>query len=758
MDMVSVTFSTLAVICAPGFVLSVLTGIGIGWSLVASIPVSFGFYGLCAWLAGAIGVDYQAVLAPGLIVAALIAGLWGLGIHWSGLRHSWSTLRGQAQGSNTSELLQRLWVPQVIIPAVGVCAGALTLITRSLRHLSATPGGINNIFQGWDVQWHANVVRWIVEEGIASPTKMGLLQFQESHDHLYYPSAWHAGAAVLVEVAGVSPIAATNLMGVILPAVGFPLSAAVIAWKILGNRGLTAQIAAGIAGLMVFASPVLHWIGHYVGAWPYVAAMSLVGPVIGLFLRLPYTPATAFVAVVAMAGVVQLHPAPITVVVLVVALWWLCYQLWRPVLPGWKGRLRDLAWLAGTGIVAVAILIPQLFSGSSATEEVASFTAFEDVSRAESWVQAITMDTRHVDEFGQISVNWILAAAVVGAVAALVWKANLWAVLFTGLSVALTAHSFRPFETAAGDLLTVITSLHYNTGHRLIMPVALFVSAFAAVGLAVVVRLITLGPWHQVAAFSAPAAVIVATFAAGGLWWAYSQQTKAGEEWAIASARVDQRMVSDVDLRAWDWLAQQPHAFDGYITGEPADGLGWMYAYNGLPSLFRHYYWPETEPSSNTDLLFWRPNLLGQGDHRNPMAENAVDAAARDQNVRFFYTSPPNFWHFQHPSWPLLEGMWQAPGVTLVYADGDSKIWAVNAAFTDAEITAMRESAPTALPPAFSEEYAAQLGENQRYHRPTERFEQRPDNLLLLDDTTSGGILSEEALQRDLGVQTPASK
>lgn len=754
MDIVSATFYTLAVISVPGFVVSLLTGVGFGWSLVASVPVTFGMYGLCAWTAGQMGVDYQSALIPALVLSAVVATAWGIGVHWQRIKENWESLRSKDYDS-MQVALRRHWQPQVIVPAIGVVAGAWTLLARSFRQLEDTPGGLENIFQGWDVQWHANVVRWIVEEGVASPTKMGALQFIESQEHLYYPSAWHAAAAVLPEVAGMSPIAAANAMGLVVPAIGFPLTAAVLAWKIVGNRRLTAQIAAALAGLMVFASPVLFWIGHYVGAWPYVAAMSLVGPVIGLFMRVPFAPASAFVAALGMAGVVQLHPAPITVVVLVVALWWLLYQVWRPATPGWKGRLRDVCWLAGTGIAGVVILIPQLFSGSSATEEVASFTAFEDVSRSESWWQAIRMETRHVDEFGQIAVEWILIAAVVGAVAVLVWRGNAWALVFTGLSIALTAHSFRPFETAVGDLLTAITSLHYNTGHRLIMPVALFVFAFAAIGVSVVIRLITLGPWQKVAAFSTPASLIVATAAGWGAWAAYSQQTKDGEEWAIQSARTDGRMVSQADLKAWDWLAQQPHAYEGYIAGEPADGMGWMYAYNGLPSLFRHYYWPLPKESSNTDLLFWRPNVLGHGDHGDPMAENAVDAAARNQNVHFFYTSPPNFWDFQRPSWPLLEGLWTSPGVTLVYADGDIHIWAINAAFTDKEIAAMRASAPHSLPPALSEQYASQLGEDQRYHRPSTKFEERPDNLVLLDDTTSGGVLSDEAQRRGLGIPTP---
>ncbi len=54
----------------------------------------------------------------------------------------------------------------------------------------------------WDAVWHANTVRFILDTGQASPTHMGELRNVETHDALYYPSTFHALAAVFSQLTG----------------------------------------------------------------------------------------------------------------------------------------------------------------------------------------------------------------------------------------------------------------------------------------------------------------------------------------------------------------------------------------------------------------------------------------------------------------------------------------------------------------------------------------------------------------------------
>ncbi|AGF71561.1 DUF6541 family protein [Corynebacterium halotolerans] len=812
MDMYQAAVLAALVFTVPGFLLGWVSGLKAPWAAAASLPVSFGVYGLAAWLLGQMGLRYD--LASATVMWALlmvIALIWRGSFlvvgrkrarRWAARRPVGAPAAGEGTGRETANQVEagalsasdppltgstaahdpdaatvvtlpaedvtgapsvgapgasgavaagerresfwrRWWTgdgrrgslldPVWLLPAAGVLTGMYLFISKGLGFFEEVPRGIENIFQGWDVHWHASVVRWIMDAGVADPTRMGELQNIETQAQMYYPTAWHAGTYLLVEILGVSPIAAINLSSIVLPGLALPLSVALIAWRMVGNRGLTAQIAAGIGAIAVFASPVLFWVGHYVGAWPYLAAVAVSGIVLALFMLVPYRPVAALAAALSLAGMIQLHPAAATIAVLAVALWWLFRLLWAPARKArtWGGRigyrLRDLGLLAAAGLAGVVILLPQILSGAESTEEVASFSAEEDVTRAESWEKAFTMYTRHVDAFTEYDPTLLLWVAGIGAVALLVWRRNLWAPAFYLLSVWMTANSLKAFEQPWGDWLNIVGSLHYSTAHRLVMPVALFTFAAAGVGVAVLIRLISLAPVKKWATGSAVVSVVLALLAGWGTAaWATRDAVEEGAHWSITAPRLDGRMVSEVDLRAFDWLARQPHAYDGMIMGEPADGHGWMYAYNGLPSVMRHYLWPTSGRGSATDLLYWHADLLGVGNHGDPTQENNVDRAAEELGVNFYFLSPWSFWAFQEPNWAMLDGLWHAPGATAVYQDQNVTIFAVNDAFTDEELAQMRApgNSPQPLPPVPTRgelgiaESPAEVDEPY-FHRPT---------------------------------------
>lgn len=762
------------VFTVPGLILNWVSGLKGPWAIAGSIPVTFGVYGLAAWLIGLTETPYTlgsvSVIWAILLLLALIwragflafrrrepttaatdpaapaepgaatdtepAGSTASGVQenehlpGSGTAEEGTTATSLTSGATAAGLRSRRWEnwrrgslldPVWLLPAAGVLLGMWLLISRGIDLIAEMPHGMENIFQGWDVHWHASVVQFIEQEGIASATRMGELQNIETQAEMYYPTAWHAGAWIFSEVAGVSVLAAINYTAIVLAGMALPLSAAVIAWRLLHSRGLTAQIAAGLAGVAIFGSPVLFWVGHYVGAWPYLAAVAVSGIVIGMFMVVPYRPVAAFAAAMSLMGMTQLHPSSATIVVLALALWWLCYLVWAPArkagsVAGALGyRLRDLGLLAGTGVAGVVALLPQILSGAEQTEEVAAFSAEEDITHAEAWEKSFQMMTRHTDTFPNYDATAVLVLAVIGAIALLVWRRNIWATLFYFLSVWLTANALQPFAEPWGDWLNIIGSLHYSTAHRLIMPAALFLFAAAAVGVAVLIRLLSLAPVKKWVLGSTIASVALSFLAAWGVVEYSRHNLDEGAEWSITASRND-RMVSDVDLRAFDWLAQQPGAYDGLIMGEPADGHGWMYAYNALPSLNRHYQWPTTAPDDATNLLYWHGNLIGAGNHGDPEQRNNVDQSAEELGVNFFFLSPGNFWAFQSANLALTEGLWFAPGLTPVYQEENVAIFAVNEAFTDAELARMRE--PGNSPQPLPEPPLDDNGEPD-FHRPS---------------------------------------
>nr|WP_231908934.1 DUF6541 family protein [Corynebacterium timonense] len=582
--------------------------------------------------------------------------------------------------------------PSWLLPAAGVVLGAWMLIGDRLNWLVRLPHGVGNIVQGWDSQWHANVVRFIMEEGVASPTRMGELQNVETHADLLYPSAYHAAVALFAEAAGLEPIPAVNIATTVLVGAALPVSMACLVFAALRSRGLTAQIAGGIAAAAIYVAPPI-WVADYVGMWPYVVAASMAGAVVYLFCAVPYRRALALPAALAFVGVLQVHPSAVTYIALPVALFWLTSLLIRPA----RSRLMDLVWLAVPALVSVVLYVPQAMAGSQQAEEVAGWDSSTDTGITEPWSAVIGLNTRHVSEFfPDFSVVTLLWLAGLGALVTLLWRGQAWPVLFYALSVAAAVHALVPFDGVGGEILSVLTGLHYNAAHRLVLPVAMLTVAGAAIGVAAMIRLLTLAPLaarsgspRWVRASAAASTVVALVAGAGAAWWVHDRAAE-GAEASYRAVRVGGRMVNDDDLLAFDWLATQPAAWEGYTMGDPADGHSWIYAYNGVPTISRHYLWPTGGRGASFDTLYWHADMLGNGRRGDPEADTIADLAARDLNVKFFLLSPEPFWWEQFPNYELIKGLWTAPGATAVYRKGSTVIFAVNEQFSEAELRAMR--------------------------------------------------------------------
>lgn len=687
----------------PGLVLSWLSGLKLPAATAASVPVTFGVYGLAAWLYGVMNIRYDvASVAVFFAVSVLVAGLW----RWAVDRKKLRSLRaGELEWKQQWKLkLRPTWEGAFwVLPAVGTLAGAGLLGWRSLWLLDQR--GVESIFQGWDVHWHASVLRFISNTGVAAPQRMGELQNVETHGMAYYPTGWHAGAWIAGDLAHLSPIAATNVAGILIPALALPMSMAVLAWRIMASRGLTAQIAAGFAPIIVVAIPAMYWVGIFIGAWPYLAALCMVGSTLWLFTSCAAAPRRILAAAVAFAGCFQTHPAAVTVVVVGVALWWLLWALPAPQTqlstegraPWLLRRLADVGALAAAGGLGTVLVLPQIIAGNTQTEEVQAFNNYEAITRQEAWEMVLTLQTRHAGDFG---VNEpLLWAAAAGGVIILLWRRNVWAPLMYVLMVGATVNSLVPFEGTIHNILWAYGSMHYNVNSRLVMPVAMLTAASAAIAIASVGRLIVwvlLRRWQRVCAIVS----VLAALGGGAVLAnkAYADTVDASV-FGIVAAR-DNRLTSEADLRAFDWLAKQPKAFEGRILTNPAEGSGWMYAYNNLPALFRHYVWPDAKPGSDTLAAYWATDKLGRGNFDDPDEANAVDIAVDNLDINYIMVSPPSFWWFQFPMESLEYGLWTTPGTTLVYHDGDVRIFAVNKHFTDAQINAMRDSgdSPTPLP------------------------------------------------------------
>ncbi|MDY6050282.1 MAG: DUF6541 family protein [Corynebacterium sp.] len=738
------TLIALAVCMLPGFLIGWISGLRAPAAIVGSIPLSFGMYGILAMAFYPLGIGYRvSTVAVGIGVAAVVAAVWRLVFYLVRRRRAQPysfvpqpQLVGRAPAVPATAIARRAstyvhmnpgWRPgtllsyEWILPALGAAAGAYFLIVRTVQRIGEAPfGGMASIPQGWDSHWHASVIQFIGDSGIASASQMGQLMNTETQHPFFYPLAFHDAAYLVKVLTGLSTFETLNLVSAVFPGAALPISMAALAWKVLGNRGMTAQIAAGLAPILGGLSPVIYWIIYYVGAWPYLTATAMVGAVVMLFMQVPAAPVRMFAAALGLAGLVQTHPSPVTHVVLLLACWWLFYLVWRPsrvprsLVQGIVLRLHDVALLAVTGIAGGVVILPQLMRGSDAVSDVASFgDTLPKASAAQAWSTAFHMTTRHVDDMG-LNSQYLLPVAVIGMVIVTVWSRNLWALAFYLLMVAVTARTMFDVGGPAAPLLQAIGGLHYSGAHRLIAVVGMMVVVYAACAIAVIIRVVTGGTVRQLSVFSLVASFVLALAVGAVSWWRVDATTAPHTYFPISESR-DGRLSNDHDIASWEWLAEQPHAYEGRIFFDLANGSGHMYAYNGLPAFFKHYNWPWAMSDSDSTLLFFHPNALGVGNWGQPQYRNTVDEAARRQHVNFIVVSPPNFWDWQPTLPEMTPGLFDTPGVTTVYRDGDIAIFAVNEAFTDAELTQMRQSggSPDPLPPVELDENGEPI-----YHRP----------------------------------------
>lgn len=755
-------FTAIAVFMVPGTLVGWCAGLRLPWAISASLPITAGVFSTLAYIYGRNGTAVtKTSLIVGTIIFCVLCLLWRIAFSRARWRARFSRVFSSRSSSSPSSLsdattdpstsdaadgadvavtrtrwerFRGWWTsprrrggmadPAWIVPLAGVITGASLILHRAFTDLEEAPDGLANVFQGWDPLWHASAIRYIMETGIGSSTLMGPLQNYETQDSLFYPTAWHVMGFFFQSFTGVSPVVASNVTSLVLPGVALPISAAFLGWMVIGRRSFTAALTAAFAAIICSGIVALFYIGYYVGAWPYLAGIAMVGICAALFMMVPSRPVFILPAGLALAGAGMMHPSVVTVVGMLVASWWLFYRLWVPATKGqetvWKvsnrfgrgamARVRDVAYMAAALLITLLLVAPQFIEGLGLASEVQAFSDEQPFDRWHSWKMVLEFQTRHAADFG--IQWWLLWLAAAGGLLLIFWRRNIWAPLAYLAFAVVAVHSVKHFSGIVGDLAGAVGSLHYNTTHRLILPVALLLAVFAAVPIAALIRLVFGGwletkenieqhKWRKTSrAFTVvgtAAAVVVAIVLVN-----VTQSSKDAVYWFGVAASREYRQIDEDEIEAYQWLAQQPHAYDGVIANNPNEGSGWMYPLEALPALHRHYLWPSVDPTSNTNFMMWNPNLIGAGmPGDRPEYANAVDFAAKDLGVTYIVVSPPPIWGFQKDIPAQTEGLWFAPGVTPVYKAGNTVIFAVNAAFTDAELKAIRaeNDSPDPLPP-----------------------------------------------------------
>ena len=313
----------------PALLLLIVPGALVGtaarlpWPVAVAVgpALTYGVVGLAIVPLGAIGWPWNAWTA--LFAMAVVTGAV------AGLRVVLSRYRDR----DAERLAVSGW--PVLIVAAGIVLGAGLIgyaAVVGLPHWQSVPST-------WDAVWHANEIRYILDTGQASPTHMGELRNVETHATLYYPSAFHALAAVLSQLTGAAATTAYTVSSVAAAVWLFPVSAAVLTWQLLRSRTdqwRTAGCAAAAAAMSASFTAV-PYIEFDTASMPNLAAYGIAAPTMVLIVSTLRHRDRIPVAVLALLGVFSVHTTAGVVVALFVAAWWAVDGLWHPVptVGGW---------------------------------------------------------------------------------------------------------------------------------------------------------------------------------------------------------------------------------------------------------------------------------------------------------------------------------------------------------------------------------------------------------------------------------------
>lgn len=685
---------TILLLLLPGAATGVAAGLRPMPALAAAGPIIVGIAGFGAWAAGALGLDwgwpvFLAIWAGATAIAYLARQFVPGADPRSG------ALRSAGPGAHGHSPMR----PTSAEWATAAVSAAVTLVgsVRYLLPLRDLPGGGSNLREAWDMHWHNNFLRWAVDEGIASPTRAGELMNRETAEEMFYPAAWHALGSL---VPG-DPILQGNVFGAVAPMVLLPAGAAFLAWVVAGNRW--AVVAAPAAAVASIALPEITGSLMITASLPYLLAVAAIPATMALLIT-----GRTVAVIPALMGVFLAHPAAAVALAVFALLWWLT----RP-------RPGSFLRLLITAAVVAVLLAPILVSAAGSGDSVAEFHGQVGIDRAQSAWWTVTGQSNHTQKIG-----WYPPAVVLSLVGAVVlllrrrpWTP--WPV-FGLVVLGVVADSAQArWADPFGEWLRILGTFFYDMAYRIQAPMGVLRLVCIGVAVAWLAELV-LRAWSAVRhgrsrddvpasplpdvredvpgtagrrarrrrTAAATVAAAVASVALVPVSWATGDDARL----TMTSSR-GSTFVSDADKRAMEWLAEQPRAMEGHVLVNPSEGSGWMYALTGLPSLFTHFPWPDEDSEMSKDALN-DLDLAGTGVPGDPNAVNDVDVALRKLGIRYVFVSPPSSGMAGGAALASRSWAWWTEGLTPVYRDGPTTIFAVDAMLPDAELDEVLEDSP----------------------------------------------------------------
>lgn len=677
--MIATICVTIVALLLPGALFGWVSGMRPMLALAAAGPIMLGITGFSAWLAQAIGLSHSWFL---------VLALWALFAALSYL------VRSFIKSSTPSDSFSSGYLTALITAAV-----TLVATVRVMFSLAQVPGGPGSIREAWDMLWHTNFLRFIQETGNASPVSAGVLLYQETHAESFYPSGWHAMAALLPGEIFLN----ANVFSFLAPTLILPAGMALLARTVAGPKWAT--IAGPAAALLTLLTPEI-WVALWkTSSMPYILAIACIPAATALTLRGYIVPAA-----LAIVGALTVHPAAAITVALFVALWFITQ-------PSIAGLIRT----ALIGVISGAMCIPILLSALGQGESVAGFTGQIKIPRGESlWRSLIGMASYTEDiQFPVVMLVLFVAGIAVVLLRRRPWTP--WPALAFGLLFMVSDSAQVRWSEPFGTWLKGLGLFYYDMPYRVQAAMGILRILLAALAIACAVALVSTlvsrlrsrgdredkdsvslddDPTVKASLTNSRAAdnepsrtqLIAVGLAAAVALVPISWVTGPSER-SVVRASFGNAFISDADKNALEWLDKQPHAHDGHILNDRKDGSAWMYAMYGLPSLYRHFSFGDKTATASPKLAT-NVDLLGVGTPESPTALNEYDVAARKLGVSYVFVSPPVIQSDGTEALAMRSWAWHSPGLTPVYRDGATVIFAVNAMFSPEELRQIVKSSP----------------------------------------------------------------
>lgn len=225
----------VAIVVVPGLLIAVAAGQK-GFEAFGVAPaISIAVVAISAILAPRLGITWSLWVPLGF---SLLLALLAAGITFTARRLRFE----DAPHRPEEQAVRRTWFSSGQAWAYGALVIAGILLTRNITNAIGNPDWVS---QTYDVNFHLNAIRYIVDTGNASSLNVASMTAGDNPVE-FYPAAWHAIAALILQLTNADVPVIANTMSLVVGAFVWPLSVIYMVRNLFKVTGPTMLVTGAI--------------------------------------------------------------------------------------------------------------------------------------------------------------------------------------------------------------------------------------------------------------------------------------------------------------------------------------------------------------------------------------------------------------------------------------------------------------------------------------------------------------------------------